>query len=145
MKAIRELINNKAKRNCPIYPEERVFDHYDGSSDEDKSYIDEEMKEEMKEEKLDFESVPNFGLVYRSYTPACKKDDWNIRCGRCPDYAVDWSDEMNQRHWPPGHDFINGYKGTPRRDEFKPEMLTEMNKKLDELYDKLFQEHGLKN
>ena len=141
MKAIRELINNKAKRNCPIYPEERFIDNYEESSDEEENNF----TEELKEENIDFERVPNFGLIYRSYTPACEKDTWNIRCGRCPDYALDWSDKMNQLHWPAGHDFINGYKGTPSRDEFKPEMLAEMNKKYDELYSKLFEEHGLKN
>lgn len=141
MKAIRELINNKAKRNCPIYPEERVIDNYEESSDEEKSYFDKEMNEELKEENIDFERVPNFGIVYRSYTPACDKDHWNILCGRCPDYALDWSDEMNQRHWPAGHDFVNGYINTPRREEYNPQMMSEYHKK----FDKLFEEHGLNN
>jgi hypothetical protein len=54
----------------------------------------------------------------RSYSIASEKDDWNIRFGRCPDYAIDWGHNFNQKHWPPGHDYINGYKGSPRRHEF---------------------------
>lgn len=128
MKAIRELINNKAKRNCPVYPEENIDTYYDSSSDE-------ETKEERIKMNSDNDKVNNFGLIYRSYTPACDKDHWNILCGRCPDYALDWSNEMNQLHWPAGHDFINGFENVPKREEYKPEMMDEFNRRFERLFE----------
>jgi hypothetical protein len=56
--------------------------------------------------------------IYRSYTITCEKDDWNIKNGRCPDYALDWQDCFNEKHWPTGHDFINGNIGSQNREEF---------------------------
>lgn len=55
---------------------------------------------------------------YRSYSIACEKDDWNIHHGRCPDYAVDWDHEFNKKHWPIGHDYINGHEYSPTRQEY---------------------------
>lgn len=57
-------------------------------------------------------------ICFRSYSIASEKDDWNIRFGRCPDYALSWGHNFNQKHWPPGHDYINGYNGAPGRNEF---------------------------
>jgi hypothetical protein len=70
--------------------------------------------------------------IYRSYTETCEKDNWNIRCGRCPDYALDWGDDFNQLHWPIGHDFINGHKDAPKRDEFDKRKKDELKNEFDE-------------
>ena len=70
---------------------------------------------------------------YRSYSEACEKDRWNIRCGRCPDYALNWDYHFNQRHWPQGHDFINGYQDAPRRNEY----TCEIDDSFDNLFEKL--------
>lgn len=56
--------------------------------------------------------------IYRSYTITCERDDWNIKNGRCPDYALDWQDCFNQKHWPIGHDFINGNQEAQGREQF---------------------------
>lgn len=58
-------------------------------------------------------------FCFRSYSITCEKDDWNIQLGRCPDYALEWGHDVNRKHWPIGHDYLNGHKGAPGRDEFK--------------------------
>ena len=95
------------------------YDVYEKSYTIDKGeYKNQKKITNKSQQKL--ENKPTGEYCYRSYTNTCLKDDWNIRNGRCPDYALNWSDEFNQRHWPFGHDYINGYKNTPKRDEFNP-------------------------
>ena len=47
--------------------------------------------------------------MFRQYTMS-DIDAWNIYNGRCPNYALDWSDSQNEEHWGVGHDFIVGNK-----------------------------------
>jgi hypothetical protein len=47
--------------------------------------------------------------MFRQYTMS-DIDAWNIYNGRCPKYALDWSDCQNEEHWGVGHDFIVGNK-----------------------------------
>lgn len=46
--------------------------------------------------------------MYRQYSITCRKDAEDIENGRCPSYAVNWSSEENQQHWPEGHDYYMG-------------------------------------
>ena len=77
----------------------------------------------FNEEKSECEYIMENNYCLRSYSIASEKDDWNIRLGRCPDYALEWGHDFNQKHWPHGHDYINGYKGTPGRNDFSKDNM----------------------
>jgi hypothetical protein len=47
-------------------------------------------------------------ILTREYTITCSSDDKNIDIGRCPDYALEWSDEQNKLHWPDNHNYLQG-------------------------------------
>jgi len=47
-------------------------------------------------------------VLTREYTITCSSDDKNIDIGRCPDYALEWSDEQNKLHWPDNHNYLQG-------------------------------------
>lgn len=103
-------------------------------------YFEKEKDNEDEEEKnfIDDSQESRFADVcYRSYSVASTKDDWNIRHGRCPDYALEWSHEFNRKHWPLGHDYINGHQDSPSRDEFTEECCysyeNEMTKSIEKL------------
>lgn len=44
--------------------------------------------------------------IYRNYTITNQDDDQHIANGRCPNYALTWSE--NRLHWPAGHDYFIG-------------------------------------
>lgn len=147
-------------RQVKIYPEVSYFDRFKErknsdymSSDEDKDYC-EEKDEKIDETRGEIETNSDFyeisdestldspfkfvrndsGRCLRQYTLASLKDHWNIENGRCPDYALDWGYDMNCKHWPPGHDFINGFPGSIPRDEFnKNDHLREQAERWSEL------------
>lgn len=73
----------------------------------------------------------NTNNIYRSYTITCNEDEWNILNGRCPNYAINWNNNVNQLHWPKNHDYINGYQNTPKREDYikhKEEYIKNKNK-----------------
>jgi hypothetical protein len=47
--------------------------------------------------------------MFRQYTMS-DIDSWNFYNGRCPNYALSWSDDMNEQYWGVGYDFIVGNK-----------------------------------
>ena len=47
-------------------------------------------------------------ILTREYTITCSSDDKNVNIGRCPDYALEWSDEQNKLHWPDNHNYLKG-------------------------------------
>jgi hypothetical protein len=47
-------------------------------------------------------------LPVRQYTLSSLQDSSNLDNKRCPEYALNWSHEDNQRHWPPEHDYFMG-------------------------------------
>ena len=47
-------------------------------------------------------------ILTREYTITCSSDDKNVDIGRCPDYALEWSDEQNKLHWPDNHNYLQG-------------------------------------
>lgn len=47
-------------------------------------------------------------ILTREYTITCSSDNKNIDIGRCPDYALEWSDEQNKLHWPDNHNYLQG-------------------------------------
>ena len=47
-------------------------------------------------------------ILTREYTITCSSDDKNIDNARCPDYALEWSDEQNKLHWPDNHNYLQG-------------------------------------
>jgi hypothetical protein len=117
----------------------RVSEFYISSDDEDDLELGLNMNEDNEENEENEDNEEN-GLsnnkIYRSYTETCEKDSWNIRRGRCPDYALDWGDDFNQLHWPIGHDYINGYEDALKRDEFdnrKKDKYNEWDEKFEEL------------
>ena len=52
--------------------------------------------------------VFNIPVLTREYTITCSNDELNINKGRCPDYALEWSDEQNKLHWPDSHNYLKG-------------------------------------
>jgi 5'(3')-deoxyribonucleotidase len=44
----------------------------------------------------------------RQYSISTPLDSTNIENQRCPDYALNWNHENNQRHWKEGHDYFLG-------------------------------------
>lgn len=44
----------------------------------------------------------------RQYSISNDIDSDNIENQRCPDYALNWNHESNQRHWKVGHDYFLG-------------------------------------
>lgn len=44
----------------------------------------------------------------RQYSISTSLDSTNIENQRCPDYALNWNHESNQRHWKVGHDYFLG-------------------------------------
>lgn len=129
-------------RQVKVYPEVSYFDRFKErnnsdyiSSDEDDCEKKDEKMDEIRSEmeinsdlyEISDEStldspfkfvMTDSGKCLRQYTLASPKDHWNLKHGRCPDYAIDWGYDMNCKHWPPGHDFINGFSGSIPRDEF---------------------------
>ena len=53
-------------------------------------------------------TVFNIPVLTREYTITCSNDELNINKGRCPDYALEWSDEQNKLHWPDSHNYLKG-------------------------------------
>lgn len=47
-------------------------------------------------------------LSVRQYSISNCHDSDNVINKRCPEYALNWSHENNQHHWPPGHDYFMG-------------------------------------
>ena len=47
----------------------------------------------------------NRRMIRRQYTLTCEDDFINIRNGLCPDYALHWPKEENEKYWPVNHDF----------------------------------------
>jgi len=115
------------KMSCYNNKISRVSEFYISSDDDD-----DDLELGNEENELCGLKFINDMRIYRSYTESCEKDNWNIRCGRCPDYALDWGDNFNQQHWPIGHDFINGYKDAPKRDEFDNRKNDELKNEFDE-------------
>ena len=48
-------------------------------------------------------SIP---ILYRQYSLCNELDFWNVQQGLCPDYALLWDDELNQKYWPEHYDYI---------------------------------------
>ena len=122
------------KMSCFNNKISRVSEFYISSDDEDDLELGLNKNEDYEENE---ENGLSNNKIYRSYTETCEKDSWNIRCGRCPDYALDWGDDFNQLHWPVGHDFINGHKDAPKRDEFDKRKKDELKNEFDEEMNKL--------
>ena len=57
----------------------------------------------------------------RSYTLTCQRDYHHTTNGRCPDYALNWIQIDNNKHWPNGHDYFMG-NGIFDKDE-EPHLL----------------------
>ena len=53
-------------------------------------------------------TIFNKPILIREYTITCCNDDKNVDIGRCPDYALEWSDEQNKLHWPDNHNYLQG-------------------------------------
>jgi hypothetical protein len=53
-------------------------------------------------------TIFNKPVLNREYTITCSSDDKNVDKGRCPDYALEWSDEQNKLHWPDNHNYLQG-------------------------------------
>ena len=53
-------------------------------------------------------TIFNMPVLTREYTITCANDELNINKGRCPDYALEWSDEQNKLHWPDSHNYLKG-------------------------------------
>ena len=47
-------------------------------------------------------------LQLRQYSISTENDSDNVDNKRCPEYALKWSHDDNQPHWPPGHDYFMG-------------------------------------
>jgi hypothetical protein len=75
-----------------------------------------------------------------------KKDIWDINNGRCPDYALYWSNETNKLYWPKNHNFLKGYDTDKETDneivqEIFQEILNyEKNKKQNFTYYTFFRQ-----
>jgi hypothetical protein len=46
--------------------------------------------------------------LYRSYTLDANMDEIHVNNGRCPNYALTWTEQFNRPHWPLGHDYYLG-------------------------------------
>jgi 5'(3')-deoxyribonucleotidase len=44
----------------------------------------------------------------RQYSISSNQDSENIKNLRCPGYALNWDHNLNQNHWPRGHDYFLG-------------------------------------
>lgn len=44
----------------------------------------------------------------RSYSICNEEDISHTLNGRCPNYALNWSQSYNEKHWPQGHDYFMG-------------------------------------
>lgn len=49
-----------------------------------------------------------YQIHYRQYSVATDEDSKNIKNGRCPNYALTWQTNFNEKHWPIGHDYFMG-------------------------------------
>ena len=106
-----------------ISPKNNIYDsdyNFNFNFNDDSDYSDTDTDSDNENHFVSrFNDVLNDDVkIYRSYTITCEKDDWNIKNGRCPDYALDWQDCFNEKHWPTGHDFINGNEGSQNREQF---------------------------
>jgi hypothetical protein len=73
-------------------------------------------------------------FLHKTYVIITPIDEYNIICGRCPNYALNWGIKKNIHYWSKGHDFINGKYSTKNIFEYPKNSIT-----IDE-YDKLRRE-----
>jgi hypothetical protein len=45
---------------------------------------------------------------HRSYSITQSSDEYHLKNGRCPNYALTWGVSENRRHWPANHDYFMG-------------------------------------
>ena len=55
----------------------------------------------------------------KEYTVTNEKDIQDIENGRCPDYALYWSEETNKQYWPEGHNYYKGFDTEEPKEETK--------------------------
>ena len=67
----------------------------------------------------------------KEYTVTNEKDIKDIENGRCPDYALYWTEETNKQYWPEGHNY---YKGFDTEEEPKEEQKEEQKEDLTTYY-----------
>ena len=68
------------------------------------------------------ESIFKKPSLKRNYTITNERDNWNIENGRCPDYALNWTKEVNIIYWNEGHDYLKGPLKSPTQineDQYK--------------------------
>lgn len=54
------------------------------------------------------DNIFNIPVLTREYTITCPNDEMNVNKGKCPDYALEWSNEQNKLHWPYNHNYLKG-------------------------------------
>lgn len=57
---------------------------------------------------MKIEDCETIRTILRQYSITTEADSYNIKNGRCPEYALNWDIQSNERHWPPGHDYFLG-------------------------------------
>jgi len=63
----------------------------------------------------------------KEYTVTNEKDIKDIENGRCPDYALYWTEETNKQYWPEGHNYYKGFEEEEQKEEQKEEPKEDLN------------------
>jgi len=106
------------RRDCVIYPEE-IFDgnNYVEYMSSDTDSNDSNDSDEDCNYDIVRDISNNDVKVYPNNIIICEKEKFNKKC---PDYVLNYDNNLNQKNWPLGYDNVNGYQEAQCRQQFSP-------------------------